>query len=193
VKPNSVQSAILTAASVAFVLLSLFPPWQQAAEREVAYRLYVGLHFFLQPPTSVPVDCYFAGCATAPASYFHVLLYRDLLVEQLAAIIAVAFVLLWIFRSRQNGVRATLTSPKIRLQFSMLMASLVPLDGKYPLASELVDIPRRIIRRDEFWLVPIILLIGVYLTVVLIAYASISAALWFRGSRADGSVRVEHP
>ena len=75
----------------------------------------------------------------------------------------------------------------------MLMASLVPLDGKYPLASELVDIPRRIIRRDEFWLVPIILLIGVYLTVVLIAYASISAALWFRGSRADGSVRVEHP
>ena len=110
-KPNSVQSAILTAASVAFVLLSLFHLGSRPLGK-VAYRLYVGRHFFLQPPTSVPVDCYFAGCATAPASYFHVLLYRDLLVEQLAAIIAVAFVLLWIFRSRQNGVRATLTSPK---------------------------------------------------------------------------------
>jgi hypothetical protein len=193
VKPNSVQSAIIAAASVAFVLLSLFPPWQQAAEREVAYRLYVGRHFFLQPPTSVPVDCYFAGCATAAASYFHVLLYRDLLVEQLAAIIVVAFVLLWIFRSRQNGARASLASPKIRLQFSMLVASLVPLDGKFPLASEVVDIPRRIIQRDEFWLVPIIVLIGVYLIIVLIAYASISAAVWLRSSRANGSVRAEHP
>ena len=105
------------------------------------------------------------------------------------SVFAVALVLLWIFRARPNEVRASLTSPKTRLQFCMLAACLVPLDGKFPLAVELLDIPRRIIRRDEFWLIPIVVLIGVYFAAVLIAYALVSAVVKFRGRQVDGSAK----
>jgi hypothetical protein len=180
---NTVQKAIIVVSAAVLLSLVLFPPWWQAAVRETAYRKELGRGWILRPPAPVPVDCYFVGCETAPASYFHVLLYRDLFFEQLATVIGVSLVTLWIFRARRDGTRASLGSPKTRLRFSAVMALLVTPEGKFPLASDLVDIPKTLLHRDELWLIPMIMVILMYLASVVIIYGLVSAVLWLRSSR----------
>ena len=176
-KPNSAQKAVLVVGVVLLLGLALFPPWRQAAERESDYRKDIGRGFVLSPPKPVAVDCYFIGCKTAPPSYFHVLIYRDLLFVQLITVGGVALVLLWTFRSRNDGIGASLGSLYTRLQFSALMAFLVPPDGSFPFALHLVEIPRQIVRHDELWLIPVILVVLGYLLCVGIIFLLLSAVI----------------
>lgn len=173
-KPNSAQKAILVVGSVLLLCLALFPPWREAAEKEVDFRKDIGRGFILSPPQPVAVDCYFVGCKTAPASYFHVLIFRDLLFNQLISVVIVGLVLLWIFRSRRDGTNASLGSPKTRLQFCVLIALLIPLDGQYPFGAWLADIPRQIALHDLL-LIPIIFMVLIYLGCVCIMFLLLSA------------------
>src|ERR1700758_4045858 len=102
--------AALTVAVVTFLVL--YPSWQEAAEKETAYRRDVGRGFLWKPPRPVAVDCYFAGCVIAPASYFHVILDRKLLLQQSLAVLCVGLALLWVFRIRRNGTASNLKSAK---------------------------------------------------------------------------------
>lgn len=186
---NGTQKTIAIISGIALVFLVLFPPWWQAAQNE-SYRQDIGRGFVLTPPHPVPVDCYFVGCRTAPASYFHVLLYRDLFFQQLAALAGITIIALWMFRRRNGGNRASLLLPKTRLRFSFLMALAVPPEGKFPLVSRLVDIPRMLIHRDELLLLPMILIIVMYLACSLIIYALISAGAWLCGRRSGASASM---
>jgi hypothetical protein len=176
------QKIIGVISVIVLLSLALFPPWWQAAERETAYRKELGRAFVLHPPAPVAVDCYFVGCKTAPPSYFHVLLYRDLLFEQLAAVLGVAIIVLWIFRSRRDGTCASLVAPETRLKFSMSMALLFPPDGTFPLVSDFMNIPRQIILRDAFWIVTTIMGGFIFLVCTVVIYVLVSAIVWLVSS-----------
>src|SRR6266567_2325364 len=79
---NRIQAAIGIVSGIALLVIVLFPAWQEAAEKEVSYRKDIGHGLLWSPPKPVAVDCYFVGCVTAPASYFHMLLNRTLLLKQ---------------------------------------------------------------------------------------------------------------
>lgn len=188
-KLNTTQKTIAIVGAIALVSLALFPPWWQAAQNEISYRKDLGRAFALKPPRAEPVDCYFVNCQVAPASYFHVLLYRDLFFEQLAAVAGVAIIALWMFRERRGGTRASLESPKTRLGFSLLVALAVAPEGKFPLASDLVDIPRLLFHKNELLLLPMILTIAMYLAISLCIYALVTAAIWLRSRRSGVALR----
>lgn len=171
------QKATVMASIVLMMFLLLFPPWQQTAERETDYRKDIGRGFFLRPPPPVALDCYFVGCKTAPPSYFHVVLFQELFREQLAAVIGVTLGLLWIFRSR----RSSLVSPRRRVSFSILIALLVPLEGTFPLASYLVDIPRQLVKRNELWLIPVLTVAFIFVVCTSAIYFFTSAVVWITG------------
>lgn len=180
-KLNTSQKAIAVVSLIVLLGLALFPPWQQAAERETAYRKDLGRGFLLHPPTPVAVDCYFVGCKTAPPSYFHVLLYRELLTAQLLSVFGVTVVAFWIFRTRRDYTSASLVSKRVRLELSLLLALLVPLMGKFPLASLLLDIPRQLTHRNELWLIPTLTVIAIFLVCAFAIYLLVTAALWIVG------------
>ena len=174
---NATQKVVLAVAVAVLLPLLWFPPWREAAEREVAYRKDIGRGFILRPPAPEPVDCYFVGCKTAPASYFHVLLYRDLLFEQAGTVAGIALLLLWMFRIRRDGTSGSLRSRRTRLLFGMVMALPIPPDGTFPFASLLLDIPRQLVNRDELWLIPTVMVIFLYAACVLVIYALVSAVI----------------
>jgi hypothetical protein len=176
-KPNGAQKAVLVVGSVLLLCLAMFPPWREAAEREVDFRKDIGRGFILSPPLPVAVDCYFVGCKTAPPSYFHVLIYRELLFNQLITVGSVGLALLWVLRSHRDGTRASFASQKTRLQSSALLALLIPFVGQYPLGAELASIPEQIIRHDELWLIPMIFMILGYLLCVCIIFLLLSAVM----------------
>lgn len=181
-KPNSAQKVTLVVGLVLLLCLALFPPWREAAEKEVDFRKDIGRGFILSPPQPIAVDCYFVGCKTAPSSYFHVLMNRKLLFSQLISVGIVGLLLFWIFRSHRDGTSASLGSPKTRLQFCVLIALLIPLDGQYPFGAWLADIPRQIALHDLL-LVPIIFMVLIYLGCACIIYLSLSAIVKICASR----------
>lgn len=186
-KLNTAQKTIAVVSLTLLLGLGLFPPWRQAAEKETDYRKDLGHAFVFHPPAPVAVDCYFVGCKTAPASYFHVLLYRELLFAQLLSVFGVSMVVLWMFRTRRDGTRASLASAKIRVGFSLLLALLFPPTGTFPLASLLADIPRQLIHRDELWLIPTVMLVVIFFVCAFFIYLLVSAVLWVLGMRGGQS------
>jgi len=181
-KPNSAQKVILVVGLVLLLCLALFPPWREAAEEEADFRKDIGRGFILSPPQPIAVDCYFVGCKTAPPTYFHVLMNRKLLFNQLISVGIVGLLLFWIFRSHRDGASASLGSPKTRLQFCMLIALLIPLDGQYPFGAWLADIPRQIALHDLL-LIPIIFMVLIYLGCASVIYLSLSAVVKISASR----------
>jgi hypothetical protein len=174
---NAIQRVITGVAVAALLLIGLFPPWQQAAQKETAYRKDLHHSFALTPPHAIPVPCYFVGCKTAPASYFHVVLYRRLLVTQLLSVIGVGLACLWVFRTRSDGTRASILERKTRLASALLIALLVPPTGTYTIGFILLDIPQQLVQRDEFWLIPVILELFIYAVCALAAFVILSAAM----------------
>jgi hypothetical protein len=158
-KLNRQQSAIALIGAVLILLLVLFPPWQQAAEKEVDYRKDLGRSFVLTPPPSIAVDCYFVGCKTAPPSYFHVLLKRDFLIAECLCVFVVSVGMVWIFRQRKDGTQGSIRDGKTRAYSSVLLSLLIPIDGTVPLGLFLSDVPRMLIRREDLWLMPAIMIV----------------------------------
>jgi hypothetical protein len=181
-KLNNTQKAILAIGLVLLLCLALFPPWREAAQREVDYRKDIGRGFIFSPPQPVAVNCYFVGCKPAPSSYFHVLMNRKLLFNQLISVGVVGLLLFWIFRSHRDGTNASLGSPKTRLQFCVLIALLIPFDGQYPFGAWLADIPRQIALHDLL-LIPILFMVLIYLGCVCMIFLLLGAVVNICASR----------
>jgi hypothetical protein len=184
-KLSAPQKVIVIFSSIVLLTLVLFPSWHQAAQSETAYRKDLGLSFVFRPPAPVAVDCYFEGCKTAPPSYFHVILYWQLLSAQLFSVLGVAIVLFWMFRPLPDGTYASLATQRVRIQFSMLMALLFPPSGKFPLAFLLLNIPRQLVHRDELWLIPTLMVLVLFFVGALVVYLLVSASLWIFKSQDD--------
>ena len=176
-KTNYSQSVTLTISVFGVLLLTLFPPWQQAAKNETDYRKSIGRGFVFHPPGTVPVDCYFVGCKQAPASYFHPVLYRSLWLHQIVITVAVAFALVWLFRTRADRTDAGLSVLRTRLCFSLLIALMIPAVGTFPFGSLLVLIPEQFAYGGELGLLPIAIELGAYLLCVLIIFGLVTTAV----------------
>lgn len=159
---SKLQKRIAAAGGVILFSLLLLPPWQQAAGREVDYRKDLGRGLIFYPPRPVAVDCYFQNCQTAPASYFHVVLRRDLLIDQCVTVLLVTMMAVWMFRTRADGSRSHLGEQGTKLKLSLILALAVPPLGQFPLASLLWDIPRQLLHRDELWLIPVVMVLVIY-------------------------------
>lgn len=129
----------------------LFPNWQEAAEREKDYRKDLGVHFVLKPPAPVAAPCYFVGCITAPASYFHVLIDREGFYSTLVCMTAWLMVALVVFRTEKNGSMTSMAAPRMRLAAVSLLALALPLpDSPYfPLGSMAAYLPTAILHPNH--------------------------------------------
>jgi hypothetical protein len=177
-RPNKIQAVIGIVCGIILLSLVIFPRWQEAAEKEASYRRDIGHGLLWKPPKPVAVECYFVGCVTAPASYFHVLLNRKLLLQQCLTVFLVAVAFLWIFRPQDNGKTASLSVRATRLLASCLLALLIPPTGGVPFGAVLTGMPMVLVQRDELWLAPTIIAIVMYVACVLIIYSLLSATLW---------------
>lgn len=174
---NKAQFAIAVITVVVVTCLSLYPSWQQAAEKEIAYRKDVGRGLLWRPPNPIAVDCYFAGCVTAPASYFHVLLNRRLLFQQSLTVLFVGLALLWVFRTRKDET-GFLKSVKTRAAASLLLALLVPPAGGVPLGAGILGAPTLLFHRGGAWLLPLILILLLYCACALAIYGLLRLSAW---------------
>jgi hypothetical protein len=121
---NPTKKMILSISSIAFGGVFFFPPWY---ETNGQYVKQLGRYFFFIRPDAVPVQCYFVGCVTAPASYFHVVLDWRSWVETLSTIAAVTTILFLLFKARTDGTFPSIANAKTRLLFSVLVALALPL------------------------------------------------------------------
>lgn len=107
---NSATKTIILSSGIALLGLFLFPSWY---ETNGQYVKQLGHHFLFTRPEAVPVDCYFVGCVTAPASYFHVVLDRPPWFESLSTVTVVALIMLLVFRRRPDGTSPSMRDPKV--------------------------------------------------------------------------------
>jgi len=183
---GQVACAVLTLAAATF--LSVYPPWQQAAEKEVAYRKDIGRGLVWRLPIPIAVDCYFVGCVgcvTAPASYFHVLLNRRLLLQRSLTVLCVGLAFLWVFRIRRDGTASSVKSVKTRTAASLLLALLVPPGGDVPLGAALLGAPTLLVHRGGAWPLPLVLVLSLYCACAVVIYylLTLSVRLLARESR----------
>jgi len=120
---NSAKKTIIPISCIYLLGLFLFPSWY---ETNGQYVKQLGHHFLFRRPEAVPVDCYFVGCVTAPASYFHVVLDRGPWLEAMINVAFVASILLFLFRTRGDESYASIRNPKTRWVFSGLVALTLP-------------------------------------------------------------------
>jgi hypothetical protein len=133
---------------VGFILL--FPNWQQAAERETDYRKELGVHFVLKPPSAVAVPCYFVGCLTAPASYFHVLVDRKLFYPELACVTVLMILALLLFRTRKNRSGPVCNRGERVITSALIALALpVPLTPYFPLGILAGYLPAAVLHPDH--------------------------------------------
>ncbi|HEV2134078.1 MAG TPA: hypothetical protein VGR47_07425 [Terracidiphilus sp.] len=175
---NNAQVVIGLLSAAILLFLFVCPSWQEAARNEIAYRKDIGRGFLWSPPKAVSVECYFIGCATAPASYFHVVLNLRLLLEQAIPVLFVAGVFLWLFRSQKEKQPPMLESRTRKLVISFSLALLVPPTGGAPMGAVLADVPRLVIEKDEFWAVLAILIPVLYFALSIAIYGLLSASHW---------------
>jgi hypothetical protein len=121
---NASRKIILSLSSIVFLGLFFFPPWY---ETNGQYVKQLGRYFFFSKPEAVPVECYFVGCVTAPASYFGVVLSWRPWVETLSTIAFIATGLFLLFGTRADGNPPSIGNPKTRLAFSALVALALPI------------------------------------------------------------------
>jgi hypothetical protein len=108
--------------------------------------------------------------------------YWELTCAYAGSAFGVILAALWLFRTRRDGSRASLASRRTRLEFSSLIALLVPCVGGFPLAYNLfVDIPEQIIEPGAFSLVLIVVVAGVLMVCSGIIYLLLTLALWIKG------------
>jgi hypothetical protein len=177
-KVNKAQARVGISTAILLLFLVLYPSWQEAAQNEIAYRKDIGRGFLWSPPSTVSIDCYFVGCKVAPASYFHALLNRQLLLEQTIPVLVVAGVFLWLFRSQEETKRPMLESRTKKLRISFLLALLIPPVGGVPMGAALASLPMLLIDRGEFWAVYAVATPIIYFVFALAIFGLLSALQW---------------
>lgn len=148
---NRIRGAALGIWVVWVGFIVLFPNWQQAAEREKDYRKDLGVHFLLSPPPPVAVPCYFVGCITAPASYFHVLIDRRGFYLELVCVTALMIVAVVVFRSGEDCSKPGIAAHRMRIVAACLitLALPLPLSPYEPLGSMAAYFPTAILHPDH--------------------------------------------
>ena len=149
---NRIQGAALGIWLVCVGFIVLFPNWQEAAEREKDYRQGLGVHFVLKPPAPVAVPCYFVGCITAPASYFHVLVDRRDFYPELICVTALMMVTFVVFRTGKDRSIPNVASRRMRLVAASLIALALPLPWGapyFPLGSMATYMPTAILHPNH--------------------------------------------
>lgn len=177
-KVNKAQAMIGLVSAALLLFLAICPPWQEAAKNEIAYRKDIGRGFLWNRPDTISVNCYFSGCTTAPASYFHAVLNRKLLLEQFIPVLVVACLFMWLFRCHAEKQSPMMGSWAKRLTISSLLALLVPPTGGVPMGAALASEPMLFVEKGEFWTAYVILIPILYLGFVLAIYGLISAVHW---------------
>jgi hypothetical protein len=191
-KITTAQRWVALLGLVLLAVVVLFPPWWQGAEREVDYRKEIGHAYLFRPPASIPVDCYFVGCVTAPASYFHVMLHRERYIAEIWPLVLVIVALLWLLRSRRDGNQPNIRDRRLRLQFSAVLALAVPLAGDLPIGAGLADIPRMFIHQEFGWLVIPVMMIMVWAVYACVIYLLVTGILKLR-DRSSGATVLNRP
>jgi hypothetical protein len=74
----------------------------------------------------VPVDCYFVGCKTAPAEYFHVLIAKQQFIAPCVTVVGVTLLALLFLQFRPNSLKSVIVSRKARLVFSGVLSLALP-------------------------------------------------------------------
>lgn len=120
---NTSNRSIVSIGSIVLLGLLLFPSW---FETNGQYVKQLGHHFLFNKPSAVPVECYFAGCVTAPASYFYVVLDRPNWLATLLTIVFVLGTLSLLFKTRADGTSRSLRHPVTRWIFSGMVALALP-------------------------------------------------------------------
>jgi hypothetical protein len=186
---NRIRGAALGICLVWVSYIVFFPNWQEAAEREKDYRKDLGVHFVLKPPAPVAVPCYFVGCITAPASYFHVLIDREGFYPTLVCVTALLMVALVVFRSEKNGSLPSMAIPRMRLASVSLLALALPLpDSPYfPLVSMAAYLPTAILHPNHDHISVLIGFPFFFAVYGGATYLAISVAIW-----ANRSLRPVH-
>lgn len=177
---NRIQGAALGIWLLWVGYIILFPNWQEAAEREKDYRKDLGVHFVINQPAPVAVPCYFVGCVTAPASYFHVLIDRNGFYSDLASLTALMMVTLVVVRTRKNGSTPSITAGSMRLVATSLFALAVPLPlSPYPpLGSMVAYMPTAILHPDHDHVSVLIGFPFFFALYWVATYFVITAAIW---------------
>jgi len=166
----------------------LFPNWQEAAEREKDYRKELGVHFVLKPPAPVAVPCYFVGCITAPASYFHVVIDRRDFYPGLICVTALMIVTLVVFRTGKNGSTPSIVGRRLNLVATSLITLTLPVPGNpyFPLGVLAGYMPIAMLHPDHDHISVLLgfpFFFGVYGAA---AYLAIRLASWARTSMKSG-------
>jgi hypothetical protein len=162
----------------------LCPNWQEAAEREKDYRKELGVHFVLNPPAAVGVPCYFVGCITAPASYFHVVIDRRGFYPKLICVTTLVIVTFVIFRAGKNASTRSIASRHVDLVATSLITLALPVPGNpyFPLGVLAGYMPTAMLHPDHDHISVLIgfpFFIAVYGTA---AYLAIRLAIWAKMS-----------
>jgi hypothetical protein len=177
---NRLQRAVLGVWVLWIGIGVLFPNWQQAAERELDYRKELGLHFVLRPPAPVAVPCYFVGCITAPASYFHVLLDQTLLYQELLCATTLMILAVVIFRSASSPIRRHWMLVAVATWIALSLP--VPIAPYFPLGVWAGYMPAALLHPDHDHISVLLgfpLFFAVYGAA---AYAAVRAAVWANAS-----------
>jgi hypothetical protein len=182
---NRIQRAALGVWVLWIGFSALFPNWEQAAERELDYRKELGLHFVLKPPATVAVPCYFVGCITAPASYFHVLLDRKLLYEELLCVTTLMILAMVIFRSRGDASLPIRRQPMLVAGAAWIALSLpLPMAPYIPLGVLAGYMPAAVLHPDHDH-IPVLIGFPFFFVVYGAAtYLALRVAIWANTSRA---------
>jgi hypothetical protein len=164
--------------------IALFPNWQEAAEREKDYRKELGVHFVLKPPAPVAAPCYFVGCITAPASYFHVVIDRRNFYPSLICVTTLMIVTLVVFRTGKNGSTPSIVARRLNLVATSLITLALPVPGDpyFPLGLLAGHMPIAMLHPDHDHISGLIgfpFFVAVYGAA---AYLAIRLAIWTKTS-----------
>lgn len=162
----------------------LFPNWQQAAERELDYRKDLGLHFVLRPPAPVAVPCYFVGCITAPASYFHVLLDRKLRYQELACATVLMILAVVIFR-RGSSIRRHWTLAAVAAWMALSLP--VPISPYFPVGLWAPAMPAALLHPDHDHVSVLLGFPFFFVVYGAVSYVAVRLAVWANTSLRAGS------
>lgn len=158
----------------------LFPNWQEAAEREKDYRNELGVHFVLKPPATVAVPCYFVGCITAPASYFHTVIDRSDFYPSLICVTALLIATLVVFRTGKNGSTPSVVARRLNLVAPSLIALALPVPSSpyFPLGILAGYMPIAMLHPDHDHIAVLIEFPFFFAVYGAAAYLAIRLAIW---------------
>jgi hypothetical protein len=167
---NAANKWTLSVGALVFLLIVLFPPWQQVYQgHSLVYSIQMGHHFLWNPPAAVGFQDLIAHALPAECQ---VKVAIWILVVQCVSVFAVTLALFLFLRvpKQRMSLATSLTTHRL-LVVSLLFAVClpVPFDKSMPLLAMLITTPVFLLRNNthmEWWLLPMqsVSLLAIYFT-----------------------------